>query len=154
MNIFVMRHGHAERRAATDAQRPLSDLGKQEVLTIAPALQNYPYLRLLVSPYVRAVQTADLVQQLLEDKRTIIHRESLDCLTPESDPQLAVDYLAQTKPADTLIVAHQPLVGCLVQWMVEGVMGAGPGYSTAAIGHLEAELAGPGLATFKGFLQP
>ena len=63
MKLWVLRHGQAEARAATDAQRPLTETGRQEALRMGEHLQGETLEVILASPYLRAQQTAELVRQ-------------------------------------------------------------------------------------------
>ena len=87
MEIFVLRHGEAEPRAKRDHQRCLTERGQSEVLTTLKRglgeLQGVQ--KILVSPYTRAQQTADIAADLLPG----IMLMTTDELLPGGDPAQA-----------------------------------------------------------------
>ena len=64
MKLWVLRHGEAEPRAKTDAERRLTAHGREQVLHSAAYLIGQPLQAIVASPYVRAQQTAALVHVL------------------------------------------------------------------------------------------
>jgi phosphohistidine phosphatase SixA len=80
VKLWVLRHGEAEPRANTDAERRLTAHGREQVLHSAAHLLGQPLQAIIASPYVRAQQTAALVHDTLgfaEPVRTV------PWLTPE-----------------------------------------------------------------------
>ncbi|KTT42489.1 phosphohistidine phosphatase, partial [Pseudomonas oryzihabitans] len=65
MKLWLLRHGEAEARAPSDELRELTVAGRAAVLRSAAQLQDADLQLILASPYVRARQTAVLVQQHL-----------------------------------------------------------------------------------------
>ncbi len=116
MELFVLRHGHAESEAPKDSLRPLSALGKQEVEQAiresADALGNVQ--QLLVSPYLRAQQTASIAAELMGAKRV----DTCDLITPGGRPSTVIqhvhDYVEAQQLNSIMLVSHQPLVGVLI----------------------------------------
>jgi phosphohistidine phosphatase len=81
VKLWVLRHGEAEPRANTDAERRLTAHGREQVLRSAAHLLGQPLQAIIASPYVRAQQTAALVHDTLgfaEPVRTV------PWLTPEA----------------------------------------------------------------------
>src|SRR5690554_3791495 len=120
-----MRHGDAEPAQAlkADAVRPLSKLGEEEVLAAATWLQGYLQQRgseqldwLTASPFIRAQQTATIIESAVPVERRDITEDAI----PESDPQLFCDWLfalLKSGCADSkhvLLVSHMPFVSYLV----------------------------------------
>ena len=83
MRLWLLRHGQAEPKARTDAQRNLTDVGRREVEGAAASLQDQSLQVILVSPYQRAQQTAEIVRQALGFTGPA---ETVPWLTPDSDP--------------------------------------------------------------------
>lgn len=125
VKLYVMRHGEAMPSQALqgDAIRPLSAFGEQEVVMNAQWLRHYLAEQgaeqldwLLVSPYVRARQTAAILTQ------QVPAAEQLDCadITPEGNAQQFVDWLfvqLQQRGHGThqvALVSHMPFVSYLV----------------------------------------
>jgi len=124
MKLYIMRHGDAV--AATsgqpDAQRMLSTVGEQEVLTNARWLveqtAGQPLDLVITSPYRRAQATTTVVSSVVTNK----HVETTADITPDGAPDLVVSYLqalVQTQGIDPetgrmLLVSHMPFVSYLV----------------------------------------
>ncbi|WP_163932932.1 phosphohistidine phosphatase SixA [Paraferrimonas sp. SM1919] len=121
MNLFFMRHGQASFDAATDAERPLTSLGRQQSADMVQYLtQLDDFDMIFVSPYLRAQQTLASLNLPAHIKVT-----SLDELTPESDPtQTAITlnaYIEHFKMKKALVIAHMPLLGYLMSEYVPGL---------------------------------
>lgn len=117
MRLLLLRHGEAGYDALSDAQRHLTEQGRLRVQQMLK--QHSESLagleRVVHSPYLRTCQTAQLVQ----DQQAVMC-ESLSLLTPESSPQLLVDWLALQADSTLMLVTHQPLIGQLVSLLCEG----------------------------------
>ncbi|WP_058912832.1 phosphohistidine phosphatase SixA [Entomohabitans teleogrylli] len=116
MQVLIMRHGDAALDAASDAVRPLTQHGRDESHQMAIWLkgQQVDVERVLVSPYLRAEQTLDVLRETLA---LPAQEEVLPELTPCGDIGLVGAYLhtlAQQGVASVLVVSHLPLVGYLV----------------------------------------
>ena len=92
MRLWVLRHGQAEAQAASDAQRNLTEHGREEVLGMSRRLQQQVPEVILASPYVRAQQTAELVRRQLQMRRGVV---TVDWATPDDDPLAVLDHLAE-----------------------------------------------------------
>ena len=66
MKLYLSRHGQAVSQAATDALRPLTEAGRAALLSHWQSLQGrgVQINGLIVSPYLRAQQTADCIAQV------------------------------------------------------------------------------------------
>lgn len=151
MKLWLLRHGEAEARARTDAERNLTAAGRLEVQTSAAHLQGQPLDVILVSPYVRAQQTAEIVRQILDFSGPV---ETVPWLTPESDPDDAMLYLDRRSESDVLLVTHQPFVGVLGGWLVHGHRDTPLPMATASLAELEGEYLAAGLLQLVGLRHP
>ncbi len=135
--IFIMRHGEAEGMKADDASRNLTQTGLDQADMMGVWLsRNYEIDVALVSPYVRAQQTLNVVKVSQKNIKLI---ETTQDLTPEALPTLIIDYLETfldlNAEFDTiLLVSHMPLVSYLVGELCPGQM---PIFNTAAIACIE-----------------
>ncbi len=108
-----MRHGDAVLQASEDAKRELSELGILEATVMAKWLniENHQIDLILVSPYIRAQQTAKAV---LDELQAEINLETVNFITPEGNAKDVHDYidglLASESYQNILIVSHMPLV--------------------------------------------
>ncbi|MEK9496291.1 phosphohistidine phosphatase SixA [Photorhabdus sp. P32] len=116
MQIFIMRHGDAALDAISDAARQLTPRGCDESQKMACwlAQQKHQIDLVLVSPYIRAEQTLQIVRKSLSLPDS---EEVLSGLTPSGDAATVSSYLqflAEQGHNAVLIVSHLPLVSYLV----------------------------------------
>lgn len=146
MKLWVLRHGEAQARANTDAERRLTEHGREQVLFSAARLLGQPLQAIIASPYVRAQQTAALVHDALGFADPV---RTVPWLTPESDPQQVLTELERLRFEQVLLVSHQPLVGSLVSLLEHGHRQQPAPMSTASLAQLEGEWPLAGLMTLR-----
>lgn len=151
MRVWILRHGQAEPTAASDAERSLTETGRAEAIRMAEQLAGHALEVILVSPYRRAQQTAELVGQQLNFRRGIT---TVDWLTPEDDPMAALDQLADRAESELLLVSHQPLVGQLISLLVDGHRQGHYYMPTAGLACLDTPLPAAGAADLISLINP
>lgn len=124
MNLYILRHGIAADRSAGlahDELRPLTGKGIRrmqreakgmDVIGVAPDL-------IISSTLVRAIQTAEIVQQgLSEPPRMITSR----ALVPEAHPSEILQELADghSSLGSVMVVGHEPHMSSLVSYILTG----------------------------------
>ena len=120
MEIYLLRHGAAERNASSgrDADRRLTEEGiaaVTEVVARARQAGFNPSL-ILTSPYTRALETATLAARFVAYDQEIL---TTTALTPESTPEEAwAELRLYGDQASVLAVTHEPLVSALASWML------------------------------------
>lgn len=132
MNIWIMRHGEAGFNAPNDAERVLTEQGRNAAFSQGKWLGEYftqhkiQLDKVLVSPYLRAKQTLDEVtkgMQAVNFSQNIASLiEEWDEVTPSGSPEIIQDYLAflnEEGAKQILIVSHLPLVFDLVQMFTQ-----------------------------------
>ena len=134
MKLWILRHGEAEPHARRDAERELTAHGREQVLHSAARLIGQPLDSVLVSPYVRAQQTAELVCKTLGFTSGLV---TVPWLTPESEPKYALGKLPDT--GNVLLVSHQPFVGELISLLLHGNLRQPQPMQTASLVQLEGE---------------
>lgn len=117
MNLWLLRHGEAEQRVSTDEARQLTAHGQHEVLLTALKLNDKPIDLILHSPYVRAVQTAELVIKTIGYTSKV---QQIAWITPDDDSHKAVKELDKLTGKNILIVSHQPFLGILAALLTDG----------------------------------
>ncbi len=137
MRLWLLRHGEAESHARTDAERELTRHGRQEVRQVAIHLAGRPLRTILCSPYLRARQTAELMEDLLDG---VPELAVADWLVPDSDPRRALDQLAEYGEDELLLVSHQPFVGALAGLLIHGHLQDPLPMVTASLAGLDGEL--------------
>src|ERR1035441_3309473 len=114
MLIHLLRHAEAEDISPTgrDADRRLTEEGKKRMRAVAKAIAKLDpvYDAVLVSPLVRAGQTAEPVAEACGFKEPLTETKNL---APNADPIEVLHELARLGPAAALLVGHQPHVGRL-----------------------------------------
>ena len=141
MKLWLLRHGEAEAYQRHDADRQLTEQGRQQILQTAEFLRDIPFDRVLSSPYLRARQTAELLSATLQRQG---NNEVVPWLTPEEDVREVVRKLDGYPAESVLLVAHQPLLGNLVSWLVDADRLHGLPMDTASVACLEGEFIGAG----------
>lgn len=136
MKLWLLRHGEAEPTARSDAQRSLTTYGRQQVREAAEPLRGRPLQAVLVSPYVRAQQTADVLCEALAFAG---NRVAVPWLTPESDLRNTLRELAAYPLQELLLVTHQPLVGALAGLLIHGHRQQPLPMDTASLALLEGD---------------
>ncbi|MFQ6572963.1 phosphohistidine phosphatase SixA [Pseudomonas sp. UM16] len=151
MKLWVLRHGEAEQRARTDAERELTPRGREQVVRSAARLLGTPPQVILASPYVRAQQTAGLVHEALGFDRPV---QTVAWLTPDTDPQKVIAELDTLGLEHVLLVSHQPLVGNLVGLLQHGHLRQPEAMTTASLVELEGDWPLAGLMTLRSLSHP
>lgn len=152
--LWIMRHGQAA-PGRLDPERTLTERGHAEAARMAAWLAgrdapDLARLRLLTSPYVRARQTAAPIAEALS-----VALETLPLITPDAPPEAVVDWLLeQEEDRPLMLVSHMPLVASLTGLLVEGRPERGPGFATAAIAELAAEVRAAGCAHLERLVAP
>jgi phosphohistidine phosphatase len=121
MNLILIRHAHAQPQTAgeeTDADRPLSDRGREQCAALAKALLRIGVQIgcIVSSPLLRARQTAD---GLLANWPTP-HPEIHECpaLGPEGKPKKLTRFLCGLNVAPIVLVGHMPDLGRYAGWLI------------------------------------
>lgn len=146
MRLWVLRHGEAEPRANSDAERRLTAHGREQVLRSAAQLLGCAPQVILASPYVRAQQTAALVHEALGLDKPV---QTVPWLTPESDPQQVIAELGRLGVEQVLLVSHQPLVGTLMCLLEHGHRKDPAPMGTASLAELDGDHPLAGLMTLR-----
>lgn len=151
MRLWLLRHGQAEPRARSDAERALTAHGCDEVRQAALQLQGRPLSGILVSPYVRAQQTAALVREVLGFTGIM---QTVSWLTPESELREALSQLDAYAEGEWLLVTHQPLVGALGGLLIHGHRQEPLPMHTASLAELEGDVLAAGTLELLALVHP
>ncbi|NMX31256.1 phosphohistidine phosphatase SixA [Pseudomonas sp. WS 5413] len=149
MKLWVLRHGEAESHAPSDAQRNLTERGREEVLHSAAHLIGLPISAIIASPYVRAQQTAQLVREALGFVPEI---RTVSWLTPDGNPLQVLEKLDTDD--NVLLVSHQPLVGNLISFLQHGHERQPQPMHTASLAELEGDFPLAGLMSLNNVKNP
>jgi phosphohistidine phosphatase len=145
MQLLVIRHAIAEDRdvfassGRDDSERPLTAAGRDKMRRAATGLRRVvPTIDLLASsPYVRAMQTAELVAEAYG----IDGIKTVDALVPDAPLQRFLTWVQRKATVDVVaIVGHEPHLGELVTWLMSGLPES----------RVEMKKGGAGLLAFAG----
>lgn len=145
MRLYIVRHGDAERRAPTDAERPLTAAGRAQVRALWGTLnkEKVQVRRLVSSPYRRARETAETIADANGGLPDV---EISPLLVPEAAVEEVLDWLDRQGDSEGLaLISHMPLVGLLGGALLEGVGGRFP-FSVGTVACLDMEAAVPAAA--------
>jgi len=128
MRLICVRHGQASWKANCDAERPLTTSGVEQLHQMMAA--NHHDIGTIevaiVSPYLRAQETFEILSQYLDIKSS----QECKLFTPETPVTLALGYLEQVDAScankTVLLVSHNPLISTLVGTLCEGLGGYEP----------------------------
>jgi phosphohistidine phosphatase len=122
MELYLIRHAIAERRDPgrwpDDAKRPLTQAGRERFVGVAHALQALGIAvdAVLASPYVRAWQTAEVLQ----DEAGWPAPTPCSELEPGVPPATFVESLSGRSEASLALVGHEPDLSLLASLVLTG----------------------------------
>ena len=135
MQVLLVRHGDAVDRplAGSDADRWLTEYGRREVRSVGRALaeMGFAFSRVLTSPLVRAVQTAELLTEAQSqyDAELEAHRA---LASEEGTTAQAIALLdACSEDEVVVMVTHVPKIGSLAATL--GELSHTPAFGTASV---------------------
>ncbi len=111
MKLYFLRHGFAGDRSAwkeDDTKRPLTEEGKEKMERIAAAMakRNLQVDAIVTSPYLRALQTAEIVARALKMEDALTKD---DRMAYGFDAQKLGKILVERSKANALmLVGHEP----------------------------------------------
>lgn len=114
MKLILVRHGEANAvnhtSIKTDAQRTLTALGLKQAQQTADWInKHYKPDLLIVSPYVRARQTMQTIEQACNQQAQVC-----DIITPMDDDKLGLDHISdkaeQQQAQCVVVVCHMNIV--------------------------------------------
>ncbi len=127
MILYIVRHAIAEQRDPNsseeeDSQRPLTDTGRKKFRQIARALGDLgtQINLILTSPYLRAADTARILQKKLDlDKDSLVR---VDDLSPVGDPDRLIEQISEKYGTveNIALVGHEPGLSRLISVLLSG----------------------------------
>jgi phosphohistidine phosphatase len=122
MKLYVMRHGPAEDQAESglDADRALTASGRERVRAVAKALadEHEAPLTIFTSPYVRCVQTAEIIAIATKVAERGGRVEAKRDLAPGGDITRIASVLAKNHEPRVLLCGHEPDVSHVVSHLL------------------------------------
>jgi phosphohistidine phosphatase len=150
MELFIIRHGIAVPGSMllADADRPLTPKGRKRFSQAVRGLQRLKvrFDRLYHSPWLRAVETAELLAPVLDGK-------AVDSAALARAP--SQDLLDALMGERVALVGHEPWMGELVAWLTTGAPPHGHvfAFKRGGVAWLEGQPQ-PGQMVLQAFLPP
>jgi len=123
MDVTVIRHGTAEDRAVTDADRALTPRGRAEVAAAADRLVGLggaPPDSIVASPLLRARQSAEVVARRVGFTGPI---QIDDALVPDAEPAGVWELLVGLgERRHVVLVAHEPILSAVCSLLTRTVV--------------------------------
>ena len=120
MKLYLIRHASADQRGAAypdDSKRPLIEKGFLQATNLSNFLQNtntkFDYL--VSSPYTRALQTAEPLQDITKNELIISSK-----LTSSNYPALIEDLKSYRLGSSIALVGHEPYMSGLASYLLNG----------------------------------
>jgi phosphohistidine phosphatase len=124
MNLYVIRHAIAVDAVTVDYEldrkRPLTDTGRKKMRQIARALRNLgvEFDLILSSPYARACETAQILADVFNMKKSVVVSDNL---IPLVAPELLIAEIHEKYSVDSMaVVGHEPYLSSLIGLLVAG----------------------------------
>ncbi len=120
MQVHLLRHGTAEDISAegSDAKRKLTTSGRDEVRRAAECARRAKIAPTLIlsSPFVRAIETAEIAAEVLAYRAGIVRTEAL---IPSAPPQRVWNEIRNRHDAmQVLLAGHEPLLSHLAAYLL------------------------------------
>jgi phosphohistidine phosphatase len=125
MKLYFLRHGEAgepSEWAGDDALRPLTDEGRKRMAREARTLERLDLGvdRVISSPLVRALQTAEIVASALRRRDRLVEDSRLG---PGFGPDRLAEMLKENKASrDLLLVGHEPSMSATIGHLTGGTV--------------------------------
>ena len=120
MELYLFRHGIAEDAppGRSDSSRALTDAGRERSAAVAKLARNAGVAPSLIasSPYVRAVQTAEVAAKEFGYSGELAR---LPSLVPHGTPEAVWNDIRDLRDeAAVLLAGHEPLIGHLAAYLL------------------------------------
>ena len=142
MKILILRHGDAypvgEKNAAVDKDRTLTVRGKKQSRRagkLCSRIRVIPDI-ILTSPYLRAHETAEYYRYAVKRKLDV---KKINGLEPPGDVKAVEREIEEANAETVLLVGHEPFLGELLQFFLNGNTGASVSLSKGSLSCLEYE---------------
>ena len=142
MRLYLVRHGKAD-HGPVDAERPLSDRGRNDISAIAGhlAAEDIRVARVVHSGLKRAFETAEILAAGVAPGIAV---EPMAGIEPWGDVK-AFGKTAEHWTEDTMVCGHEPFMGEAASWLLSGDAHAGlVAVKTGAVMALERVTYAPG----------
>jgi phosphohistidine phosphatase len=153
----LIRHAEAaplgEHGVAEDGDRPLTAKGEKQAEALGKMLaaRGIAFDKVLSSPFVRAVRTAELMLQRVKSAPEVTQT---DALTPNAKPRKLAKLLRATQGESIALVGHLPHIAIWAGWLI-GAKKAQIDFAKSGIACVACgEMPGKGLGNLRWLVTP
>ena len=113
VDLVILRHGEAEPYINSDAERALTDRGREETSAQIAILAEQGFLpeEIIHSPFIRTTQTARICHDFFPDAKLRAHSGLMHSAQPEMVPSIWGECNS------VLLASHMPLVARLLLYL-------------------------------------
>jgi len=159
MRLYLVRHGIAVESGTPgyeeDSQRPLTQKGREKIERIGSALKDLDVQpdQIVSSPYLRAVQTTEILAKTLRYQKQVVFT---DALVPFGSPEDVINEISRRFMVNELmLVGHEPSLSSITGLLVAGDHGGSIRLKKGGVCRLEVEQLKPEpSATLEWLLTP
>lgn len=151
MTLYLLRHGDAIEHGYEDAERPLSEIGKEQAAVVGKFMRASGISpdRIVSSPLKRARQMADLIHRGLATGT----RSVSEYLVPGTDSLQLIRQLNEFPDTSALLVGHEPQLRTFLSTLVTGTADAHIALRKGTLASLDIRIpVVPGSASLKWLL--
>jgi phosphohistidine phosphatase len=122
VDLLLIRHAEAvplgENGIATDAERPLTEPGRQQAIQLAQTLAAHDIIveHLVYSPLLRATETAHALNGVWKLPDEACHEH--DELAIDGDFRKVVKFTRKLNATTVALVGHEPDISALAGWLI------------------------------------
>lgn len=152
VRLFLLRHAEAEAEALTDAERALTDLGREQAARVGEFCRRH-HIRpdlVLSSPFRRALETARPVAEAI-GAECVVEGFLASGMRPEDAHR---ELGAYRRAHGIMLVGHQPDLGWLAASLIGLTRSEGFSVPKASLTALEVSFFGPNGGKLKYTLPP
>lgn len=156
MKLLLMRHGEASFNASTDDQRPLTQQGRACVSAQSQDKRVVwqEFSKVLVSPFLRAQQTATILLSNVAFKAHPPIVETTPAITPHGKVNQVQDLLLNQQEKGLVLVMHEPLISALIGHFCHQDKHMGEPMMPGSMAILEGDIAAAGCLTLTHLYHP
>lgn len=159
MKLFIVRHGLAEdklefaKSGQEDSERPLVSKGVKQTEKVAKALKRkLGKIDVLVSsPYLRALQTAEVLKREWNVKDFVVSEALLPDTLPVETWRLVI---SKSQHKKIVLVGHEPHLQFFTAWLITNRAKPFLEYKKSGVACIEVSHFEPRHAELKWFIQP
>ena len=152
MRLFLLRHAEAEPDALTDAERALTELGREQAVRVGEFCRRHSLRPDLVlsSPFRRALETARPVAEAI-GAECVVEGFLAAGMRPE---EALKELSAYRRTRGVMLVGHQPDLGCLAASLIGLPRAESFSVPKGSLTALEVSFLSPGGGKLKYTLPP